>query len=251
MAEGIIFHYQYRGTLLHRLDPRTKMAAIFILSYTIFTCPSAGLSVLLLLFLALSISTAFSFGSYVRELTLFFFLGAAVFLGRWLSGGQIIAALTASARFFLAVWGGLLFMDSTSPEQSAQAIYALLKPVRNQKRGKTAAQILLSISFIPLIFDSAGEIREARRSRGEHPMKHPFRYTASFTVQLFDMLLLKAEEYSLALMSRGFDGTMHPEPLSFGRRDAAAAAVFLLIVMLAWAADIILHAAAHYAALFT
>ncbi|MCF7946660.1 MAG: energy-coupling factor transporter transmembrane protein EcfT, partial [Spirochaetia bacterium] len=125
-------------------------------------------------------------------------------------------------RFFLIVWTGLILMDTTSPEKSSQAIYAFMRPLPGVNRGKAAAQFLLTITFIPLVFDSAREIREARYSRGENPKRRPFRFLLSFTAQLFDVLFLKAEEISMALLSREFQNSMYPGKLTFHLQDAAA-----------------------------
>ncbi len=229
MAEGVMFHYRGKATFLHTVDPRVKLLYLLLQSFSlVFLTPSALVipgvfSVLLALFIRLPLK------QYGKEGMVFLLLGMIIFLGRYLTGGTA-DALPAVSRFFIIVLLGLILMDTTSVDETSSALYWAVSWISPKKAGRLSAHMLLTLSFIPLMFDSVREVREARKARADCPGKHPLRFLVTFLIQVFDILLIKAEEISLALEAREFDGTVHPKPLSFSGRDLLALCICLFVI---------------------
>lgn len=219
MAERLIFHYQARSTLIHRIDPRVKIVIIFAITASMF-------SVNFLQFLILSgyvvtgcLIARLPFTRYGRELGFFFLLTAIIFISRWITSGILYEGIFHSIRFLLIVGAGLLLTDSTAPEDLTLALYWFMKPFKFINPERIAARFNLTLSFLPLIFDSILEIQEARKSRMDNVWRHPIRRIISLATQIFEAVLNRAEEITYALESRLFDEKVQHGSISFGRID--------------------------------
>ena len=84
-------------------------------------------------------------------------------------------------------------------------------------------------SMIPMIIDSARGMLEARKARGESFRAHPFRSVSELAASILSDLLDKAEVYTDALMSRGYDASARRVSPAYHRNDwiiiAACAAI--------------------------
>ena len=220
---------------MHKADSRVKLALILLLSVSIFSFKPFSL-LLVSTYVLLGIFIArIPFMKYRKELTLFFILTVMIVLFRWIGEFTLYQALLAGGRFLVIVLAGLLLTDTTAPEDMTLAIHWILKPIPGIRAAEIATKFSLTISFIPLIFDATQEIREARRSRLENPRRHPLRRLISFGTQVFDLILQKTEEISLALESRLFNPEILHGELRFSRLD-----LLLILTSSAVAAGIIM-----------
>ncbi len=232
MAEGIMFHYRQADTPLHRTDSRVKLLSLLVLSISIVLLPPKAVFVFSLYALVLALISGLPVVSYLREGKVFLILGLMLFAGRWMSS-SLPDALYITGRFFTVVLFGLLLMDSTSVEESAAALYWGVSYISKKRAGILSAQLMLTLAAVPMIFDSVTEIREARQARGDVPRRHPLRFLITFSLQVLDVLLEKADEMSLALESRSFTGTMHPDIPSMHARDYGSLACTAGILIIA------------------
>ena len=77
----------------------------------------------------------------------------------------------------------------------------------------------LTLSTIPLLFDVASQVSQARKARGESVWRHPVRRIVSYGSTVFTLLLQRAEELESALRSRNFDPDALRDGIPFNRCD--------------------------------
>ncbi|NQT58590.1 MAG: energy-coupling factor transporter transmembrane protein EcfT [Bacteroidetes bacterium] len=230
MAERLIFHYQARNSIIHRIDPRIKIIIIFTISAAMFAVNPLQFAVLCGYVLSGCLIARLPFTKYRKELRFFLLLLILIVLSRWISSKSLISSLYYGARFILIVAAGLLLTDTTAPEDLTLALYWFLRPFKFLNPKRTAVRFNLTVSFIPIIFDSVLEIKEARKSRLDNTWRNPIKRIISFSSQIFDLILQKAEEISYALEARLFDEEILHGSISFRKMDFAVLILTLGII---------------------
>jgi energy-coupling factor transport system permease protein len=237
MAERLIFHYHHRDTFLNRVDPRIKLFTLLVLTIIIFQAAFIMTIPVILLLAAAAIAGRMPINRYKREMIFFFFFSSVIFLTRWWADGDIFSAAAAAVKFLTVVAGGLILTDSTSPEQISLAIFWLVAPLGRRRAHEFAAKFSLTISFIPMLFDAASDISEARRARQDHRLKRPLRRMISMGSQMMDHILERAEDISYALESRCFTPYVLHDELSWRLSDT----VILLLTVIYLSGSIVLR----------
>ena len=225
MAERLIFHYHDRRTLIHRIDPRVKVLLLFALSTALLMVNSLQTVAIAGYIAAAVLMAKLPVTRYRRELRFFLIIFAIILLARWLSGSPFLEGALFGFRFLLIVAASILFTDTTAPEEITLALYWYLRPLKFLNPKRIAARFNLTLAFFPLIFDAILEIREARRARLDNSWSRPLRRMISISSQIFDLILIKAEEISFALEARLFDEDILHGSIAFSRIDLAAVLV--------------------------
>jgi energy-coupling factor transporter transmembrane protein EcfT len=139
---------------------------------------------------------------------------------RLLVSRQVGDALTAVIKFLAIVLLGILFSDSTAPDDLARAF------------PKWGAPLQMTLALIPLVSDSAYQISQARKARGESPWSNPFKRIASYVTSLLDLLLEKSGELEVALKARWYDPKLTYPPLKATYRDYLLVGGILILTLL-------------------
>jgi len=186
---------------------------------SIFSTGLPGLCCLSVVLLAAAALVPLRIGGFVRELLVFALLAAVILISRptWAEGA------VAAWRFLLVVAGGMIFTASTGPEELHAVVFTLLSPLPRIPHGRIAEHVSLTILFIPLLFDTAKEIGEARKARLIDASRNPLRRLTSLAVPLLEAMFMRIEEVALALESRGYDEEVLRFSLRWKRRDTSAA----------------------------
>lgn len=234
MAERLIFHYHARDTLFHRLDPRTKLILVCVNTILIFIAAPLQLFVVGAFVSLCLISSRLSPTLYLREFRMFAFLVVIIVLSRWIGDATFLNALLYGVRFFLVVLLGLILSETTAPEDLTLALYWFLRPFRFLKPKQTAARFSLMISFLPILLDATLEISEARKARLDDPMRRPLTRIISIGMQVFELVLQRAEELSYALESRCYQEDILYGSIAFKRIDVFAALLMGAMLSLVW-----------------
>jgi len=208
VVELNLFHYHQRDTFLNKAHPIAKLIALFLLSSLLLQGSLLRVLILLILLVVVALVITLPLKHYLRELR--FFMLMALMLGgvRLLVTHQAIDALTAMAKFGTIVLLGLLFSDSTAPDDLARSI------------PRWGALVQMTLTTIPLVNDSAFQISQARKARGESPWSNPLKRIASYVTTLLDLLLEKSERLEEALKARCYDPKLPHPPLKFTYRDS-------------------------------
>ena len=244
--------YVHGDSLLHRLDPRTKIICCTIIVIAILI----NYRWYYLLFFALLMAAAirasgmdsrFVLGSLrsIRTLLLVTFIFQALLTpgeAVWAMGilhvtreGLAMGAINL-LRLIILYLGSMVLLMTTSPMKLSAGIDSLLLPLSRLKIPTYNFSTILSISFrfIPTLIDEAVAIQDAQRSRGaqfDSPrLGTRLKSYLAILIPLFEASLLRAEELGEAMDSRCFTG--HPNQLRIGSLKFQAADFYILFFML-------------------
>jgi energy-coupling factor transporter transmembrane protein EcfT len=226
-----MFHYQPGAGPLHRLDGRVKLLLLVLFIVTVFSADRAALALLTAAAAAAVLLVPLKLRGFVRELAIFGVLALVIFLTR----PGFLQGAVAAWRFALVVTAGMLFTAVTGPEELHAVVFTLLAPIPLVSHGRIAQHVSLTLLFIPLLFDTAKEIGEARRSRMAGSGMNPVRRLTTLAVALLEAMFMRIEEVALALESRCYDEGAVRRRLAARPADivtaaaAVAAAAFIIV----------------------
>ncbi|MRH44865.1 energy-coupling factor transporter transmembrane protein EcfT [Aquibacillus halophilus] len=253
----IIGQYVPGESLIHRLDPRTKIMIIFFFVIFVFFANSAASYGLLTAFSIISaIVTRIKLSYIFKGLTPVWFLivftfflhlivtreGEVLFevLSFPIYSGAVIQGSEISLRFFLLILVTSLLTLTTSPIEITDAIESLLHPLKRIKFPVHELALMMSISlrFIPTLMQETEKISKAQASRGVDfktgPIKDRVQAIVPLLVPLFVSAFKRAEELAMAMEARGYqggEGRTKLRELRIVNRDRYTALLFILIII--------------------
>ena len=229
MNNKVLFGMYLPGnSLMHRLDPRLKLVGCFWFVILVFFARTWWTNLLLIGALGLVIwLSQVKFSKYwagIRPL-IWIILFTAVIQALFSSGGQVywhwgwLAVTSAGVaqagflvlRFFLIITSSTVVTVTTTPLQLADALEALMKPLKYLRVpvSQLAMMVSIALRFVPTIMDEVGMIMNAQRARGMD-----FSSGSLFTrakrlvpvmIPLFVAAFKRAEELAVAMEARGYD----------------------------------------------
>ena len=252
MLQDIMLGQFFPGqSILHRLDPRTKIILLFALMILIFTAEA---------YFALTTLTAgLIFLSQVQPLTvlksvkplawiilftlLIHFVShdgevlAKFYMFKVTREGIIYGAMISLRLVLLIVLSSLLTF-TTSPLKLTDATEKLLSPL--SKVGvpahELAMMMTIAIRFVPTLLEETDKIIKAQKSRGldfdSGGIVKRLRAMVPILVPLFLSSFRRAEDLAMAMEARcyrGGEGRTHMKQLRLSTLDFCAAAVVILI----------------------
>lgn len=219
MAALNLFAFRAGTTALHRLDVRTKMVLVCMVSLAILAADFTGCLACFLVLYGLIRSIGISFIRLLAQLKWFILLliimlltssltipGTPVFS---LSGvmvtqeGMARGALVA-VRFFLVMMTGLLFSATTRPTALKSAAQWFLRPIPLVPEKRVAIMISLFLRFLPLILDQAQQTSDAVNARCGNLHKNPVRRIRCLTLPVMKKTFMAADNLCLAMDARCF-----------------------------------------------
>ncbi len=224
-----IGRYAPRNSIIHNLDPRTKMACSLVLMSSLFFLKTLlVLAVFFLVFCFLHAAARLKPGMALRGMRPFLWIfgltlvmhaaftgGDALFSIPWIGAGisrrGLNQGLFYSIRIVdLMVLAGL-FTLTTSPMSFADSVEKLLSPLGRFgfPSHETAMTLSISLRFIPMLADESDRIRKAQASRGVEWTGRPVQKIRSLLpvlVPLFVSGFHRANELALAMDARGYRG---------------------------------------------
>jgi len=229
MGKMIIGRFVPIDSLLHRMDPRSKLIIVFL-----FIC---------IVFLANNAVTYFILAVYVGMMILlskvpfrYIYLGLRPIL--WLilftfclhlfftKGGNLLfeygwikiyeeglrMGILISLRFFLLIIMTSLLTLTTTPIELTDALETLLGPLKKVRFPVHELALMMSISlrFIPTLMDETEKIMKAQMARGVEfssgPIKNRIKAIVPLLIPLFVNAFKRAEELATAMEARGYQG---------------------------------------------
>jgi energy-coupling factor transporter transmembrane protein EcfT len=204
VVEVTLFHYRDKNTLLNNLHPLTKVLYLLIFSTLLVTNSLLRVSLILTLFIIVGLFNSLPFKSYKKEAKVFLFIGLLMGFFRFLNATSFVEPVVIVLRFLAVVMMGLIFTDTTAFDDLARSFGDLLYPLLGSKSYKISAHFELTLSVIPLLFDVAFQASEARKARGGSFKKKILKNIVEYVSDLFNLLLIKAEELEYSLISRSY-----------------------------------------------
>lgn len=244
-------------SLIHRLDPRTKIIIIFFYVIIVFLANNVMSYGLLTLFVVVSIlSTFIPIRFIIKGLTPVWFLiiftfllhlfltkeGPVLFeiLSIKFHLGGVIQGLVISLRFCLLILMTSLLTLTTTPIEITDAIESLLHPLKKLKFPVHELALMMSISlrFIPTLMQETDKISKAQASRGVDfrtgPLKERIKAVIPLLVPLFVSAFKRAEELAMAMEARGYqggEGRTKLRELTYRKKDIFIFILFICIIV--------------------
>jgi energy-coupling factor transport system permease protein len=242
-------------SVVHRLDPRTKILATVLLTVALFAVSeAAGLAIFTVVLVAVIAAGRISPGYVLRGLRpVFWLLGFAVVLQVLFgeSGGHPVfhsgpititrENLAAGAfygyRLVLLVVSTTLMTFTTSPVELTDGLERLLRPLRYVRVPvhELALMMTIALRFIPTLLEETEKIMKAQMARGADFARGSFvrraRALVPLLVPLFVSAFRRADALALAMEARCYRGGEHRTrmtELRFRAADYVALAVIVL-----------------------
>lgn len=250
------------SSMVHRLDPRTKLIALMLLMTSLLA--SSLWSVMLIFMVVTAIAIVWStipMSLILKNLRPFIWLfGITIMVHLFWTPGRIAIILPVlgatitheglqnglvySVRLALLVLFAALLTLSTSPIELTDALEKLFSPLKRFKvpTHEIVMMLTLSLRFIPTLLEEAQRIKNAQISRGatfEGNLVKRMRSVVPLILPLFVSAFRRADELALAMDSRcynGGNGRTSFKRLQFQRADyivlAFAVALFSVTIWL-------------------
>ena len=260
LREITIGQYYATDSLLHRLDPRVKIAGTLLYIISLFLVHHyIGLVVAALIFGVMVRMSNVPFRFIVKGLKpimmmlvftallhLFCTPGKAIFslgvLHITIEGVQKCIFLTV--RLTLMMIGYSLMTLTTTPNQLTDGIEQMLRPLRKLHIPVHEFALMMSIAlrFIPILMEELDKIMKAQLARGADfesgNFLHRLKNMLPILLPLFASAMRRANELAYAMDARcyhGGEGRTKMKPLRYGYRDMIGyiSIVCYLIVLIA------------------
>ena len=258
MDRMILGRYIPGDSIIHRLDPRSKLLAMILLILIVFWAnnPLANL----ILFVATGIFIALSGVSisfFIQGLKSMFFLIAFTTLFQlfFISSGNVLFEFSfiritdyalqqagiIFCRFVLIIFFSTLLTLTTMPLSLAAAVEALLAPLKRVKVPVHEIGLMLSMSlrFVPTLVDDTNRIMNAQRARGvdfgEGNLLKRIRSFIPILIPLFASSFKRADALAIAMEARGYkggEGRTRYRTLQWGVKDTLALLVILCLMLI-------------------
>lgn len=259
-----IGQYYPAASVLHKLDPRTKIISVFLFiislfigqSYLTYGIALVGLIVIIRIsqvppgFLLKGLKSIFFIIVLTVLLNLLFTAGETVLyeIGRFkitLEGLQ--TAIFMGLRLIMLIIGSSLLTLTTSPIALTDGIEALLKPLERIKvpAHEIAMMMTIALRFIPILLEETDKIMKAQMARGADfesgGLIKKAKNMVPLLVPLFISSFRRADDLALAMEARcyqGGEGRTRMKQLVYSRLD-----IITLILMISYVGSFVIISA--------
>ena len=245
-------------TIVHRLDPRTKLILTILYIVVIFIARSFVSYGVSFLFLAICIALSRIRLKAVLSglkplvvlilvtgiLNLFYTKGEHLLLQVWklrIYWEGVAVAAAMALRIMMLITGTLLLTYTTSPLQLTDGMERLLNPLKKLHVPVHELSMMMSIAlrFIPTLIEETDKIMNAQKARGAEfdtgNLIQKAKAMLPLLVPLFISAFRRADELATAMESRcyhGGEGRTRMKVLQMAGRDWAALAVGAVLLAL-------------------
>lgn len=257
LREITIGQYYRADSIIHKLDPRTKImgTVLFIISLFIGRSLPAYIAAVLLLGLVIKISTV-PFSFMVRGLkAAFAILVFSVVINMFFIPGTVIldfgfadisreglqTAVLMAVRLVFLILGSSLMTLTTTPNQLTDGMEKLLSPLKRIRVPVHEIAMMMSIAlrFIPILTEELDKIMKAQMARGaeydQGNLLNKMKSLVPILVPLFLSSVRRANDLAMAMESRcyrGGEGRTKMKPLVYEKRDYISYIVVYLYLAL-------------------
>ncbi len=261
MLKDITLGQYFPGnSVIHRLDPRTKL--LFLVAYIamLFTAVSWVSYAVVFVFLAVVIAVSeIPLKSIVRGmkplvfilvftgvLNLFFTDGETVLLTVWkvrITLEGVVRAIFMVARILMLITGTFLLTYTTSPISLTDGLETLLKPLKviHVPVHELSMMMCIALRFIPTLIEETDKIICAQKARGADfesgNLMQRVKALVPILVPLFISAFRRADELATAMECRcyqGGEGRTKMKLLRYQRNDYMAFLVAIVLFVVVW-----------------
>ena len=256
MLKDITLGQYFPGdTLIHKLDPRTKLLCVILYIVAQFNAKGpltygimiAVLAVCILISrvewkaLTRGLKPVYFIVAFTAVMNMFFTNGtpvADVWLVRHITWEGIIAAVQMVLRIVMLIMGTFLMTYTTSPIALTDGLEHLLSPLKKLRFPVHELAMMMSIAlrFIPTLIEETDKIMSAQKARGaDFESGNIFQRAKALVpilVPLFISAFRRADELATAMECRcyhGGEGRTALRVLRFRRADWLSLALFVVL----------------------
>ena len=175
MGNNLFGQYEFRETLIHKLDPRIKILLVVFLSMFLFLIKEYTFLIITGCFILLLILISkIKIKNILKNIKPFLFFFIFILLMYFLfSKEEFNQGVIVIWRFILLIVLSSILTFSTSISQLVYALEKLFTPLKifNISPRNIAVMVSATIRFIPLLFLEANKIKDAQSSRGANLKK--------------------------------------------------------------------------------
>lgn len=259
MFKNITLGQYFPGeSIVHRLDPRTKIVLMLVYIAVVFTIKAMALFAVAAAFVLMSAALSKLPLSYLWKslkplkwvlvfmfvINLFTIKSGKILVDWWIIRVTVDGAVQAvfiALRLALLVAGTALMTLTTTPIALTDGLEKLLSPFRRIgfPAHELAMMMTIALRFIPTLIEEADKIMKAQLSRGADfetgSIINRAKNMVPIIVPLFVSAFRRADELAMAMESRcyhGGEGRTRMKQLRFQLPDAFAALVVALMLAL-------------------
>lgn len=250
----ILGRYMPGDSIIHRLDPRTKIIAMITLMIFIFFVNNfVGYAILGAFILILITLSGISIEVFVRGLRpmLFLILFTVILQLFFTRSGELIwswqfLTLTTDGlynaffilfRFVLIIFISTILTLTTQPLAITDGLEKLLYPVRNVfPVHEMALMLAIALRFVPTLMEETDKIMNAQRARGvdfnEGSLTERMKAIVPILIPLFISAFNRAYDLAIAMEARGYqggEGRTKYRQLSWRRNDTIGL-IFVVVI---------------------
>ncbi len=234
-------------TVIHRLDPRTKLIMVIVYIVTLFSAERFITYGIVLAFLAAVIALSkIQLKTILKSLKpLLFIIVLTAVLNLFYTPGKelvsfwiftiteegILSAVFMALRITMLIAGTFMLTYTTSPIALTDGLEQLLNPLKKIKVPvhELAMMMCIALRFIPTLIEETDKIMSAQKARGADfesgSLFSRAKALVPILVPLFISSFRRADELAVAMECRcyhGGDGRTRMKQLHYARRDVAA-----------------------------
>ncbi|EHI70483.1 energy-coupling factor transporter transmembrane component T family protein [Streptococcus ictaluri] len=229
MDKLILGRYIPGDSIIHRLDPRSKLLAMIIYIVIIFWANNLVTNLIMLVFTLLvvilsKIKLSFFLNGvkpmigiilFTTLFQMFFAQGGQILIQFWIfkiTDFGLSQALLIFMRFVLIIFFSTLLTLTTTPLSLSDAVESLLKPFVRFKVPAHEIGLMLSLSlrFVPTLMDDTTRIMNAQKARGvdfgEGNLFQKVKSIIPILIPLFASSFKRADALAIAMEARGYKG---------------------------------------------
>ncbi len=228
MRDITIGQYFPGDTLIHRLDPRTKLILVVVYIVALFVADSAvSYAILIAVVVVVVAISRVSPGAILRNLKpLLVILILTVVLNMFYTDGRVLAqfwifkiteegiirSIQMLLRIVLLITGTFLLTYTTSPIALTDGIELLFSPLKKLHLPVHELAMMMSIAlrFIPTLIEEADKIMSAQKARGASfdtgKLTERAKALVPLLVPLFISAFRRADELAVAMECRCYHG---------------------------------------------
>ena len=257
MLKDITLGQYFPGnSLIHRLDPRTKLLCVVLYIVALFCAKwfvsYALVAAVLIACILISqvklkamtkgLKTVYIIVAFTAVMNLFFTGGEPISelpILRHISQAGVYAAVFMVLRIIMLIMGTFLLTYTTSPISLTDALDSLLSPLKKLHVPIHELTLMMSLAlrFIPTLIEETDKIMSAQKARGADfesgNLLRRAKALVPILVPLFVSAFRRADELATAMECRcyhGGEGRTALHVLRYRRMDFAALALFVLLV---------------------
>ena len=246
------------NSLIHRLDPRTKLIAValyivalfladFFLTYAIMfalLCLAIAVSRVPLRSILRGMKPIVFIAVFTALLNLFYTSEGPVLVQFWIitiTLGGVFNAFFMVVRIMMLIAGTFLITYTTSPILLTYWLYSLIKTKKKIRVPVHELSMMMSIAlrFIPTLIEETDKIMSAQRARGADfesgNLIQRAKSMVPILVPLFLSAFRRASDLAMAMEARcyhGGEGRTKMKPLRYEKRDRIAYGIMVIYFVL-------------------